>query len=429
MVSNNYVGFFDTFIDDIHCRVFYPIENEKEFATKRQDLRKSRSSAITYLYAKYWLVVFLSKFCRIFKFPAVIKFYDKWRYQSVWHKNVFRYSPRNQSIPYEIDSCLTGCSPFEGGPEQLRNEKTPDQKLLKQMLQNKKGKLIIYHVGVGCSVETSYTVFCQRLAKETDSIIVCPSFSCGTLLHYFNRKINQLVEYSFHIPMYTNSQERKDQNDIRSSETYRITNVLSELGGGAQNMKINAVGHSFGGCSVFHLLADTRASTTFNRIVSLGGSLGVGLTDQDWQTILKLNYTTKTLQIFEDMYLKDLRQCSIFTRPTLADERRCNKSNLPYSERKQFGYTIKNCNHCDIFDYNSQNKKNIRWLDRMQMKLVKMYNENNVDSFENQVFVVTSFLSGVDLRCLDKNHFVEGVPKFDEIDINKVEASITRLLK
>ena len=192
-----------------------------------------------------------------------------------------------------------------------------------------------------------------------------------------------------------------------------------------RNLTINAVGHSFGGGSAVHLLADEKCSETFDKIVGLGPSLGVGLTQEDWSTILKMDYTTKTLHVHEDLYLKKLSANSIHTRFTAAD-----RNFGDYEKQKHFIITVNDCGHIDIFDEIARPVTNFSWLERkLTDQLSGGLGTSPLVSFENQIFLVCSFLNGYDVNQLGGRYFREGVPKKSEIDMKVVEKSVARLMK
>ena len=444
--QNFYVGFCDTYIDNIRCKIFYPSQNNKKYASKSNDLRKTKASkknnSISILLVRYWCEVHFKKICRIFAWPMFIKFYD-W----LWNRNTddpngfqannyFKFDVWNRSVPYEIETSLNGLDTLDfscPNDSSTSSNPTPDQELLSSMLKDTSTKkVIIYHGGVGTSIDYYYTKFCQRISKELNALVVIPEFSCGTLLYRVDRKNKKIQHYSYEIPMYTNNQERKDQNDIRSVETYRVTKVLQDIMKNVNQRVIptDVIGHSLGGGSAIHLLANQEENDrkVFEKIVGLGPSLGVGMTDLDWKNVLEMKYDTKVLQILENLYYyKDFPNNAICARLGVADQNYGN-----FKKQKQFIVTINKCNHCDIFDLSCRPLNKYSWWEKKQWGVAGLLPDDPLISFENQIFLTCSFLDGADINELvsfeNQDWFVDGVTLKDKLDMQKVQNSVNRLL-
>ena len=445
-----YTGIFDTYIDNIRCHVYYPTNDKNEFASEKQDLRVIKDMEIVIQCVTVWLRVFMTRISKIFAWPLVVKLLTNTMIKLFYVEkfNYYKYNTWAKSIPYEIQSCMTGYKFTEEGADGNKN-RTPDFDKLKKMANAPHiQRAVIYHIGVAGTIDSSYNNICRRLAVELNALVIVPSFNCGTQMISWDRENSKMVPYSFHVPMYTNNQARKDQNDLRSEYTYRVATVLKSLTTVYANdpgIKISAIGHSFGGCSVFHLLANTKGpeyvSYVFESIVSLGGSIAVGITDLDWRQILENEYDTKVLQIHEDMYLKDPRQKSVYSRSFL------NKNNKrDTDDQKHWIITIKNCQHSDVFDGNHEKlerqqaarKKSLtRFFIPDLHKIIAEflhtypYRGNARDGYENQIEATCSFVNGSDMsEYLEggNNFFIEGVPDAHEVDEERVAASVERLL-
>lgn len=232
--------------------------------------------------------------------------------------------------------------------------------------------------------------------------------------------------------MYTNNQERKDQNDIRSIETYRVTKVLQDIMKNVNQRVIptDVIGHSLGGGSAIHLLANQEENDrkVFEKIVGLGPSLGVGMTDLDWKNVLEMKYDTKVLQILENLYYyKDFPNNAICARLGVADQNYGN-----FKKQKQFIVTINKCNHCDIFDLSCRPLNKYSWWEKKQWGVAGLLPDDPLISFENQIFLTCSFLDGADINELvsfeNQDWFVDGVTLKDKLDMQKVQNSVNRLL-
>lgn len=226
-----------------------------------------------------------------------------------------------------MQGCLNSLNMFNSVqdcnlPEIVTQTSTPDFDILVDLLQDKTSILIVFG-GVGFT-DIDYTNLCSRLAKDLNALVICPNFSDGTELHYLNVKKRQMEKYNYDIPMYTDNQERKDQNDIKSKECYQIIDVLREATAtaGIQNLPIHILGHSFGGCSAIHMLCNTQERHKIDKVVSLGGSIGVGLDETDWYNLLNTSEYGEQhqyLQIHEANFATSVGANAIYSKLLIGD--------------------------------------------------------------------------------------------------------------
>jgi len=286
--------------------------------------------------------------------PILVSYFRKNFYENFKDlcidEDYFAENEYNLSVPYEIE--------LESG-----NQKSNISDLAKLDWSPIKS-IIIFHCGVGTMPDSGYNNFCQRLSKDLNALVVVPVFSCGTMIYYYDKN-RKLQPYNYSVSMFTNSKERMEQNDVRGEETFEIVeeiwkNIPKPANGMGDDrldpIPTYAIGHSFGGCSSFHLLANPeKVSKYFKKIVSLGCSIGVGITDRDWKEIFKMEYSTQALQIYEGQWdRKAFRQNSIFARTHLVDEK------LNAATPKHFVRTVANSNHGDLWDYLCKDKSQMK---------------------------------------------------------------------
>ena len=444
-----HVGIFDTYIEDIRCRIYYPSGPTPKYITKLNDTRKikdnSNEDIVFKTYFKFGLTVLLGAIFKFLTWPRVYNFILNNYSKSKWFKinsktQKFVKNDMNRSVPYEVESCMTGFSTFDVGKD--KHLKTPDENMLREMMSdNLVQRIILFHNGVGAGIDNNYTNFCIRMAKEMKALVVVPAFSCGTMVYHYDRKNEKHVEYSYHIPMWTNSPERKMQNDIRSEESYRIVQALKSLCTTGKSKPFSAVGHSFGGTSVVHLQAENPklVSDCFDSIVSLGGSLGVGITDQDWGRILRKEYSTRSLQIYETNYKasKDPRQLSCFNRTFVGEK--ISKISNDKNPQKNYVYTVQNTDHWDLGDDYFEHTYSEGITKFLAYCILKYsgslcLSENPKKSFEDQLELTKAFIEGESSfeKCVNERNggrFVVGIPNKEKVDEKRVEESVRRLLK
>lgn len=344
-------------------------------------------------------------------------------------------------------------------PDIVTEIPTPDFKMLPNLINNKTS-IIIFFPGVG-TTDIDYVNFCSRLAKELNALVICPNFSSGTDLHYLNVKQRRMEEYRYDIPMYTDNQERKDQNDIKSVECYGIIDVLRELiheMNLSQNGKISdqnidlpihVVGHSFGGCSAVHMLCNLEERHKISKVVSLGGSISVGLDQHDWYNLLNTSeYLNQhqCLQIHEENFATQVGSNAIYSKLLVGDLISSAESNdveknwnSTLSNQKQQMICVKNSQHSDITDLETAflptgNFKFSEIVKSIILKLLKFNTTTKMQkiiSFENQVDVTCKFLNGDNMKefCQGNRFYEYGPIMAEKLDFNRIYGKIRRILK
>ena len=71
-----------------------------------------------------------------------------------------------------------------------------------------------------------YNKLASHLAVKGNAMVFLPTYTDGTANAWFDDKLDKWIGFDFDTPMFTNSQARKDQNQLRHNETFSVAKYI-----------------------------------------------------------------------------------------------------------------------------------------------------------------------------------------------------------